>query len=164
MSKHTWTKQNINGTFCLVPACRDAEEWLGKTKVGQGVLLDPRRPRNIQHHRKLFALLNVAVDNWPEPTTVEALLGAIKITTGHTLPIEVRSSFLFKFAPALWDMFPKGLRALLPGKFTVHMPQSINFESMSQDDFEPFYSQAVQIISTVLGVDVETLETEARAA
>lgn len=28
-------------------------------------------------------------------------------------------------------------------------------------DFEPFYAKAVQIISNVLGVDVETLEQEA---
>ena len=141
MSKTTWKKQIINGTACLVPDCRDADDWLRKTKLHQGVLIDPRRPRNIQHHRKLFALLNLAVDNWPgdEPTTVEALLGAIKLSTGH-------------------------FDTITTAKGTYRIPKSINFESMDQTAFEPFYSQAVQIISTVLGVDIETLETEARAA
>lgn len=137
MSKHTWQKTIINGTPCLVPACRDAEEWLSKTKLHQGVLIEPRRPRNIQHHRKLFALLNLAADNWPEATTVEALLGAIKIATGHCEIIKTQTG--------AWKI-----------------PKSINFESVDQDQFEPFYEQAIQIISKVLGVDVETLETETR--
>jgi hypothetical protein len=138
MSKSTWQKEIIAGRQCLVPACRDAEEWLGKTKLHQGVLIDPRRPRNIQHHRKLFALLNLAVDNWPEdqPTTVEALLGAIKLSTGH-------------------------YETITTAKGTYRIPKSINFESLDQSAFEPFYEKAVTIISTVLGVDVETLEQEA---
>lgn len=138
MSKHTWQKEIIAGRQCLVPACRDAEEWLGKTKLRQGVMIDPRRPRNIQHHRKLFALLNLAVDNWPEdqPTTVEALLGAIKLSTGH------------------YD-------SITTAKGTFRIPKSINFESMDQEEFNPFYDKAMEIISRVLGVDIETLEQEA---
>lgn len=139
MSKHTWKKQLIAGTQCLVPACPDAEEWLRKTKLHQGVLIEPRRPRNIQHHRKLFALLNLAVDNWPEPTTLNAVRGAITIAAGHYDEINTKN-----------------------GPWRI--PKSIAFESMSQDEFEPFYQQAVLIISRVLGVDIETLETEARAA
>lgn len=136
MAKSTWQKDIIAGRQCLVPACKDAEEWLAKTKLRQGVLIDPRRPRNINHHRKLFALLNLAVDNWPgdEPMTVEALLGAIKISAGHCVPVKTKTGEIWK------------------------IPKSIAFESMSQDEFEPFYDHAVLVISRVLGVPIETLE------
>lgn len=136
--KHTWKKDIIAGRQCLVPACRDAEEWLGKTKLHQGVLIDPRRPRNIQHHRKLFALLNLAVDNWPgdEPITVEGLLGAIKLSVGH-------------------------YETVVTAKGEYRIPKSINFESMDQEQFTPFYDRAIEIISRVLGVDISTLEQEA---
>jgi len=138
MSKHTWRKAILSGCACLVPACRDAENWLGKTKLGQGVLLDPRRPRNINHHRKLFALINLAVDNWPVDTTSDALLGLIKIKTGHATPIQSADG-------------------------TVHyIPKSINFESMCQDEFSPFYDSAIKLISLALGVSVEDLDREAQ--
>lgn len=129
----------IGGTVCLVPDCIDAAEWLKKTKLNQGVLIDPRRPRNIQHHKKLFALLNLAVDNWPSDITRETLLGAIKLKTGHFTELKTRDG-------------------------VMQIPKSINFESMNQDEFEPFYEKAVNIISIVLGVDAETLNQESRAA
>ncbi len=137
MAKHTWIKQIIHGIPVLVPNCVDAVEWLKKTKLDQGVLIDPRRPRNIQHHRKLFALLNLAVDNWPVDITINALVGLIKIRTGHADPVKGADSVIH------W------------------IPRSINFESMDQDEFEPFYEKAVQLIALALGVDAETLDNEA---
>ena len=137
MAKHTWIKQIIHGIPVLVPNCVDAVEWLKKTKLDQGVLIDPRRPRNIQHHRKLFALLNLAVDNWPVDITDTALLGLIKIKTGHADPVQAADG-------------------------NIHwIPRSINFESMDQDEFAPFYEKAIQLIALALGVDAETLDNEA---
>lgn len=138
MTKSLWRKRIISGTQCLVPDCRDAEDWLAKTKLHQGVMIDPRRPRNIQHHRKLFALLNIAVENWPydDPITTDGLLGVLKISAGHFEAVQTKDGI-------------------------TKIPKSIAFESMSQDEFEPFYKHAVLIISRVLGVDIETLEQEA---
>ena len=137
MSKTTWLKTILSGTPCLIPNCKDAEDWLKSTKLDQGVLIDPRRPRNIQHHRKLFALLNLAVDNWPVETTTDALLGLIKIKTGHTTPIQSADGTIH------------------------HIPKSINFESMNQDEFSPFYDKSINLISLALGVSVEDLDREA---
>lgn len=136
--KHTWHKDIIAGRQCLVPACKDAEEWLAKTKLRQGVLIDPRRPRNINHHRKLFALLNLAVENWPydDPISTDALLGVLKISAGHFEAVQTKDGI-------------------------SKIPKSIAFERMSQDEFDPFYKHAIDIISRVLGVDIETLEQEA---
>lgn len=160
MSKTLWKKQIINGTPCLVPDCRDAEEWLRKTSLHKGVMIDPRRPRNIQHHRKLFALLNLAVDNWPMeivPTT-DGLLDTIKVATGHTIPVEVRPRLLESICPEIADVLNA---AEMPERVTVFFPKSISFESLSQDEFEPFYERAVAIIAKLLGVDISTLEQEA---
>jgi len=138
MSKTLWKKTLIHGTECLVPDCPDALNWLGKTKLNQGVMIEPRRPRNLQHHKKLFALLKIAVDNWPgdEPTTIEGLLGAIKISGGHYDVVQTKKG--------VWKI-----------------PKSINFESMDQKEFEPFYEHAILVISRVLGVPPEDLEREA---
>ncbi len=137
MAKATWKKTILAGTPCLVPYCRDAEDWLRKTSLDQGVLIDPRRPRNIRHHRKFFALVKLAVDNWPVDITINALVGLIKIRTGHADPVKGADSVIH------W------------------IPRSINFESMDQDEFEPFYEKAVQLIALALGVDAETLDNEA---
>jgi len=136
MTKAIWKKTQISGTSCLVADCLDAETWLSKTKLGQGVLIDPRRPRNINHHRKLFALLTIAVENWPIEITKEALLGLIKLKTGHADPIKSADGMIY------------------------HIPKSINFESMGQDEFNPFYESALNLIALALGVDAETLDSE----
>lgn len=131
--KHLWKKMIVGGTMCLVPDCIDAAEWLKKTKLEQGVIIEPRRPRNTKHHKKLFALLALAVSNWPVPTTTTALLGLIKIKTGYADPIEGKGGI-------------------------VYIPRSINFESMNEDEFCPFYDAAIHLISIALGVSIEDLE------
>jgi len=140
--KTTWRKAILCGTECLVPCDDDAVAWLGKTKLGQDVLIEPKRPRNVAHHRKLFALIKLAVRNWPEDQgviTEQALLGAIKISLGHCETVTTKK-----------------------GQWQI--PKSINFESMGQDEFNPFYDGAMEIISRVLGCPVEILDQEARAA
>ena len=133
MHKTLWRKKDSSGTMCLVPDCPDAEEWLRKTKLEQGVMIEPRRPRNTAHHKKLFALLALAVSNWPVETTTNALLGLIKLKTGHCDPIQ--------------------------GKHGIaYIPRSISFESMDEDEFCPFYDAALQLISIALGVSIEDLE------
>jgi hypothetical protein len=54
-----------------------------KAKPGELLIVEARRPRNILHHRKLFALLNLVVDNTDRYPDVETLLFALKIATGH---------------------------------------------------------------------------------
>ncbi len=137
MSKTTWKKKIINGTMCLVPDCLDAAEWINKVPLEKGVMIEPRLPRNIQHHKKLFALINLAVQNWPAgEIDKDTLLGAIKIKTGHCTELKTQSG-------------------------VMQIPKSINFESMSQEEFNPFYEQAVTIIATVLKVSPQDLEREA---
>jgi hypothetical protein len=67
----------------FVPKSQEARQFHAKTKLGQTVELKGRRPRNPGHHRKLFALLNLMVDNTEEfANTKDALLG-LKAVLGH---------------------------------------------------------------------------------
>ena len=107
----------------LRPAdARSAELWdeLPKDKGLRAVVT---QPRNVDHHRKFFALLSVI---WPHQDlypTVDDLLEGIKLALGHTK--EARNA-----------------ETLEP----VIVPASISFGSMDQDAFEQFYDRAVDLI------------------
>lgn len=106
------------------PISAAARDFHAKTKLGQTVEMVGRRPRNPQHHRKLFALLGVLVDNTDEfANTDEALIGVKAVLgRGHWKKLHPRS------------------------RREVFIPESIAFESMSQDEFEPFYDAAVAAV------------------
>lgn len=102
------------------PLSEAAREFHSKTKLGQVVEIKARRPRNPQHHRKMFALLSIVADNCEQFTSADEVLTAIKAATGHGRWI--------KLAGATREIF---------------MPDSIAFDAMSQAEFEPFYDGAI---------------------
>lgn len=108
----------------FVPVSTAAREFHAKTKLGQTVDLRGRRPRNPAHHRKLFALLGLLVDNREEfGSTEDALLG-LKAVLGY----------------GEWKkLHPKAERE-------VFVPSSIAFENMGQDEFNDFYELAVAAV------------------
>jgi hypothetical protein len=97
------------------------------------------QPRNVDHHRKFFALLGAV---WPHqdmyPTT-EALLDGIKLALGHVQ--EARNAETLEL---------------------VMVPASINFGSMDQATFEQFYEKAVDLICTriIPGLNNNDLDRE----
>lgn len=105
------------------PVSAAAREFHTKTKLGQIVEVRPRRPRNPGHHRKLFALLGLVVDNTELfANTDDALVGLKAVLgRGRWHRIEGTSKDLF-------------------------YPESIAFDAMSQDDFERFYDGAVAAV------------------
>lgn len=108
----------------FIPKSQAAREFHGKTKLGQVVELRSRRPRNPGHHRKLFALLGLLVDNREEfASTDDALLG-LKAVLGH----------------GTWKkLHPKAERE-------VFVPDSIAYENMDQAEFEAFYELAIAAV------------------
>ena len=141
MTKHTWRKEILSGKNCLVPACVDAEEWLGKTKHGQGVLIDPRRPRNYAHHKKFYAIIAVVASNWPENDdhsiiSKDALVELVKLKVGLVSIVLDENGKAFTY------------------------PKSICFAAMPQEEFSVFYKDAITYMSAVLGLDAEQLTTE----
>jgi hypothetical protein len=107
----------------FIPVSAAAREFHAKSKVGQTVELKGRRPRNPQHHRKLFALLGIVADNNEQFTGPDDVLVAIKAALGH--------GRWLKLAGATREVF---------------MPDSIAFDAMAQDEFEPFYEAAVAAV------------------
>ena len=118
-----------------------ALEVMQKWKIGDVVAATVRRPRSIQHHRKLFAMLNLVwegsaiQDTYP---SVDCLLDALKHAMGH---VET-------FRSIHGDVLMK--------------PKSISFESMPQDEFNRFYDQAVEIIIQRLVPHLNREDLEAR--
>lgn len=102
-----------------------SHEMLARIPDGTPVKVKVTVPRNIKHHRKFFALLNLVFDSQPEPkmfATVDGLLDALKIATGHVR--EFRD---------------------LHGNMHI-VPSSISIGAMDQLKFEEFYNQAVNVI------------------
>jgi len=58
----------------LEPTNIDSQNAIAKLVVGQVVTCDIKQPRNIKHHRKMFALLGLVFDNQSRYKNVNDLL------------------------------------------------------------------------------------------
>lgn len=122
----------------LFPGDAEAGAAFSKMKDGAGYLVSLHRPRNLMHHRKLFALLNLVQDNTDRWPTVETLLDDLKISTG---------------------LFETRVNAVTGIPYVV--AKSISFASMPQDEFEQWFDKAVDLISKqVLEMDRDYLLAE----
>ena len=138
----------------LRPADEQAETILAKIAEGTTVMADVTRPRNVQHHRLLFALLKLTVDNTDRYPTVATLLSALKLATGHYDVVMVRRSW--------WARILAGLGLQETDDMPVLIPASISFTSMDQTAFDDFYSRCLDIIirDILPGTDRDDLERE----
>jgi len=117
----------------LSPAFSSDLDNLRKIKDGM-IKVSIRRPRNLLHHRKLFAILNCVVansDKWP--TTADLLI-AIKYNLQYVEKVK-----------------------LIDGRFVI-VPRSIDFETLDQHSFEEFYNRAVTLCAVELGCTFQELE------
>lgn len=117
------------------------QEALATVHNDQEVRVQITTPRSLKHHKLLFGLLNIVQKAQPEPVmfpTVESLLDALKLATGHVK--EVRD---------------------LKGH-VMYVPASIDFASLPQHEFAEWFNQAVRIIleRVLPNTKSETLENE----
>lgn len=89
-------------------------------QVGKWLRCEWSSPRNGKHHRKLFALLQMVAENSETYDTTDKALVALKLVTGH---------FDLMVNPTTGEV--------------IQVPKSISYEAMSQEDFEDWYSQAI---------------------
>lgn len=89
-------------------------------KPGTFLRMEWSRPRNGKHHRKLFALLTLVAENSETYDTTEKALVAIKLVVGHYEPF---------IDPKTGEL--------------LQMPKSIAYDAMDQDEFDKFYSAAI---------------------
>ena len=125
----------------LIPySDEDVEDY---RRVGIGDILQAKAldERNVQHHRKFFALIRVVFDNMPEqydkhfPTQDDLRHELIK-----------RAGFYKQYTD-------------LKGN-TQYRADSISFDSMSQKRFEQLYSRVLDVVVQWFAFDREILESE----
>jgi hypothetical protein len=115
------TPQGLRGA---TPADQDAwskfRRRIETMKPGKWLRFEFSSPRNGRHHRKLMALLQLVAENSETYNTVEKALVAVKLVTGH---------FDLMADPKTGEI--------------VQVPKSVSYEAMGQEDFDVFYSAAI---------------------
>lgn len=122
----------------LRPIDAAGEQALADIPQGELVRVTIRRPRNVQHHRKFFALVAAIYPHQDLYPTEETLLAAIKVALGYGESIK------------------------LPDGRTIIVPGSISFAKMDQKAFADFYDRALTLILARIlpGVNKADLERE----
>lgn len=123
----------------LLPSNHDAEEEYKKLTVGQQVQVVIKKPRNLLHHRKWWALISLIYENQTRYETKEQLVAALKFYLGHV------DTFLLK-----------------DGTTTGFIPRSISFAKMSQSEFDAFYEKTLDFFAekVIPGLDKEATRSE----
>lgn len=122
--------------FGLTATDDASEAALQSVKHGECVELKMKRPRNLQHHRKFFSMLQLIFNNQERYATLDHLLTAFKFAIKHTEIIRTKRG-------------------------DIEVPKSISFASMSQDEFNEFYQRAVDfVLAEVVPMTVADLERE----
>lgn len=116
----------------LVPGDEECQEWLQKQKHGATLRGDMAVQRNPKFHRKFFAMLKVAYDNWEAPE-IETPIGKMHCT---------------------FDQFRNDVTILAGyreesvdtrGKFR-YKAKSISFGKMKEDEFERLYNDVLNVV------------------
>jgi hypothetical protein len=110
--------------------------------LGQGEIVkaEVKRPRNIQHHRKFFAMLQIVLQNQDHYRSIDDLLAVCKLRTGHVDVIQTKHG-------------------------EERVPKSISFAKMDQTAFDAFYDRAVAWVATevIPGLQRADLDEEVAA-
>ena len=107
----------------------DQAEWakfrrrLETMRPGAYLRFEWSTPRNGAHHRKFFALLQLIAENSETYNTTEKALVGVKLTAG------------------LFDLMAHPVTGEI-----IQIPRSVSFEAMGQEDFEAFYSNAIDAV------------------
>lgn len=126
----------------LVPCGDDDYEEKKKLKLGQVYTVEIRTARNVDFHRKYFALIAYAWEFLNEQEVAafrskEGFRKSVEITAGHYEP--------------LYD---------LETQTFVHAPKSISFGSMDNAEFSDLYSRVKDVIFAIIGNRVTEEEFE----
>lgn len=138
LSARAFRVTRLSGVRCLVPSDPFAEEFMAKLKDEREVLLSARRPRSVQQHKFLFALLRKITENTDRWADEETLLDDLKLATG---------------------LFETRISAITGLPYPV--PASISFAAMDGDRFDKWFRKAIDVLAReVLHVLPEALRAE----
>jgi Protein of unknown function (DUF1367) len=134
MSRTLFLRRGLSG---LQPIDAPGEAVVNALKRGDVVRAEIFRPRNLRHHRKMYALIQAVFPHQDVYPTQELFVAAIKAAVG------------------LCDTFN------LPSGKTVVLPRSWSFANMDQSDFDEIYKRVEQVILTKILPGVNEAELEA---
>ena len=129
-----WMKKRLDQS--LEPADDDARGYLKRLKVGADVQVEVKRPRNVQFHRKWFAMARVVFDNQDIYEDFHAFRRELTMRAGW------------------WEE-----HVHLSGAIS-YTAKSIAFDKMDQDQFEKMYDKSITVAieNFIPGTDREDLE------
>ena len=129
MTEFFCTKVKTATSYALMPAHETDLEALKKLPKDQPLRVKVTRMRNVDHHRKWWALVNLAFDYW-EP--------------GEDNQVGEKNLERFrKDLIILAGFYKQYIR--IDGSTRIE-PKSISFGSMSQDEFEGLYEKTIDVI------------------
>lgn len=111
--------RDLNGR--LIPCNESGQEAVRKVAVNDVVMVEMRRPRNIQWHRKMFALFNLLYQNQSRYPTMDDLRSAMLVYIGFCTEIKLKDDRV------------------------VYVPKSLSFAKLSQEGFEQVWQSLVRV-------------------
>lgn len=119
----------------LVPTDAISEALLEKVPEGRDLMCKTETARNVKHHRLLWVVAGIIAENSFDFENAEHVVYQLKLSTGL---VDHRAVWSEEFG------------------WTIHaIPQSIAFESMSQEHFAAWFKQALEVIHAVMLPGVE---------
>lgn len=128
----------------LTPKYESDREEFKKLKRNAEVVVEIKKGRNIEFHKKYFALLKLTFENFPE-----WLEDTLNVHSAEDLRTRIKIDL------GLYDISHYGNQSII-------IPKSIAFDKMDETEFEKFYRMSVNhIIKNYLkGVSNEQIEEE----
>jgi hypothetical protein len=126
-----------------------------------------------------WSIIHRAFENWPEqhafcPTDANELYGWLLVESGHCASGDVRDrdiNAIRKSARTFFDLTGESEHPIYYMRLTptrngvrVTIPKSLSYKKVGKRQFEDVRSAVYSIIEAVLGVDIETLKREPKAA
>lgn len=119
----------------LVPQGEDAADYIERLQDGQVIRAEVKRMRNYKFHKKFYALLDFAYDQWEPDSSLEY--------AGQ--PVQKNRKRFRKDIIILAGHYDSTVNLKGEVRLEAH---SISFANMSEEDFEKLYSEAINVILT----------------
>lgn len=121
----------------LTPVTAFDAEMLDSISMGSDVEVRIKQRRSLPQLRLYWSVLHKVIGATDAYPTAERLHDALKMATGHTVPVRRLDGTL------------------------VHIPDSVAFSKMSQGEFQVYFNKAMQLLTELIGVDpLEWLMTQ----
>ena len=118
----------------LIPANDETFERVKKMPIGESIFMEWKPKRNYQFHKKFFSLLNFIFENQSHYKSLDNLLEVYKFKAGY-------------FETIITHKGAKHYKA-----------KSIAFHNMHNDEFEKFYSAAIDTSLELIPMNKTELE------